>query len=48
MVMVICLSIVIDDLVTWNTWFAINYVFGITQIFYLFILFIIIIIIIFM
>jgi hypothetical protein len=48
MVMVICLSIVIDDLVTWNTWFAINYVFGITQIFFLFILFIIIIIIIFM
>ena len=43
MVMVICLSIVIDDLVTWNTWFTIDYVFGITQ-FFLFSLFIIIII----
>jgi hypothetical protein len=33
-VMVICLSIVIDDLVTWNTWYAISYVFGITQFFF--------------
>jgi hypothetical protein len=35
-VMVICLSIVIDDLVTWNTWYAISYVFGITQFFFFF------------
>ena len=26
----------IDDLVTWNTWFAINYVFGITQFFFIY------------
>ena len=36
MVMVICLSIVIDDLVTWNTWYAISYVFGITHFFFFF------------
>ena len=36
MVMVICLSIVIDDLVTWNTWYAISYVFGITLFFLFF------------
>jgi hypothetical protein len=30
MVMVICLSIVIDDLVTWNTWYAISYVWNYT------------------
>ena len=35
MVMVICLSIVIDDLVAWNTWYTISYVFGITHFFFL-------------
>ena len=40
MVMVICLSIVIDDLVTWNTWYAISYVFGITHFFFFFFFFI--------
>jgi asparagine N-glycosylation enzyme membrane subunit Stt3 len=35
-VMVICLSVVIDYLVTWNTWYAISYVFGITLFFLFF------------